>query len=176
MATLIAIPILSILTMLQSAIISRLPLLQGTADLVLLVLIAWALQEQVKTAWQWSLIGGLMIGYASILPLAIPVLNYFAITSVVLYIKQKIWGNQIFAMFAMTFLGTIFNQVISALVIFIQGSQVPLLDTQTLIILLSDSLRLIILPSLLLNLLLAAPIYALLKDLAEWVYPEEIKV
>lgn len=166
MATLIAIPIFSLLTVIQSAIVSRLPLLQGTADLVLLVIIAWALQEPVKTAWQWSVFGGLMIGFASILPLSVPVLVYSAITSVVLLVKQKIWENQIFAMFAMTFLGTIFSQGISALVLSIRGSSLPILDT----------LRLIILPSLLLNLLLAAPIYALIKDLAEWIYPEEIKV
>ncbi len=166
MATLIAVPILSFLTVLQSAIISRLPLLNGTADLVLLVLIAWALQEPVKTAWQWSVIGGLMVGFASVLPLAIPVLNYLAITAVALIIKQKIWENQIFAMFAMTFLGTIFSQVVSALVVSIRGAELPILDT----------LRLIILPSLLLNLLLAAPFYVLMKDLAEWIFPEEIKV
>jgi hypothetical protein len=35
---------------------------------------------------------------------------------------------------------------------------------------------LIILPSLLLNIILAAPVYAVIKDLAEWIYPEEIKV
>lgn len=166
MTTLIAIPILTLLTILQSAIVSRLPLLQGTPDLVLLVLIAWALQEPVKTAWQWSIIGGLMIGFASILPITIPMIIYLTITSAVQLIKQKIWENQIFAMFLMTFFGTIFSQAISALVVSIRGTQLPILDT----------LRLIILPSLLLNLLLAVPFYILMKDLANWVYPEEIKV
>jgi hypothetical protein len=30
------------------------------------------------------------------------------------------------------------------------------------------------LPSIILNLLLAIPVYALVKDLSEWLYPEEI--
>ena len=166
MATLIAIPILSLLTVLQSAIISRLPLLHGVPDLILLVLIAWALQDQVKTAWQWSLIGGLMIGYASILPLFVPILTYLAITSVGLIIKQKIWENQVIAMVAMTIVGSIFSQVIFAAVASIQGSKLPIMDT----------IKLIIMPSLLLNLLLTVPVYILMKDLAEWIYPEEIKV
>ena len=166
MATLIAIPILGILTVLQSAIVSRMPLLHGIADLVLLVVIAWALQEPVKTAWQWSILGGLMMGFASILPVIIPVISYLLITSLALFVKQKIWENQIFAMFAMTFLGSIISLAISAIAVSIQGIILPIFDT----------LRLIILPSLLLNLLLAAPIFILVKDLADWIYPEEIKV
>lgn len=166
MSTIIAIPILGLLTVLQSAIVSRVPLLHGTADLVLLVVIAWALQEQVDTAWQWSLLGGLMIGFASIIPIIIPVISYLIVTSIVLFVKQKIWENQIFAMFAMTFLGSIISLVISAIAVTIQGVSLPILDT----------LRLIILPSLLLNLLLAAPIFILIRDLSKWIYPEEIKV
>ena len=166
MATFIAFPILGILTMLQSSIVSRMPLLHGTADLILLVLIAWALQEPVKTAWQWSLIGGFMIGFASILPLSIPILSYLSITTVVLFVKRKIWENQIIAMFALTFIGTILSQATFALAITIQGTSLPIIDT----------LRFIILPSLLLNILLATPIYVLIKDLADWIFPEVIKV
>jgi hypothetical protein len=129
-------------------------------------LIAWGLQEPVKTAWQWSLFGGIMIGFASILPLSVPIFIYLVITGVVNGVKQRIWENQIFAMFVMTFFGTIFSQAISALVVTIRGANLPFFDI----------VRLITLPSLLLNLLLAAPIYAIIKDLAEWIYPEEIKV
>jgi hypothetical protein len=44
------------------------------------------------------------------------------------------------------------------------GTPLPLLET----------LNLIILPSTILNLLLSIPIFALIKDFAEWLYPEEI--
>jgi hypothetical protein len=40
----------------------------------------------------------------------------------------------------------------------------------------NDSINLVILPSTLLNLLLALPIYAIVSDLAQWVYPEEVEV
>jgi len=166
MATLIAIPILSILTIIQSAIVSRLPLLQGTADIILLVIIAWALQEPVRSAWQWSLFGGLMIGFVSIIPIFVPISTYLVITGFVLLVRNRIWENPILAMFAMTFFGSIFNQVVSATVISLSGTPLPIVDT----------LRLIILPSLLLNLILSAPIYAVIKDLAEWVHPEEIAI
>jgi hypothetical protein len=38
-----------------------------------------------------------------------------------------------------------------------------------------DVLNQITLPSLLLNLLLALPVYVLLGDLAKWVHPEELE-
>ena len=61
MGALAAFPVLIITLMLQLAIISRLPLLHGTADLMLLVLVAWALQERVRTAW----FGRCLAGYWS---------------------------------------------------------------------------------------------------------------
>lgn len=166
MATLIAIPILSILTILQSAIVSRLSLLQGTADIILLVIIAWAFQERVRSAWQWSLIGGFLVGFVSIIPTIIPIISYLIITGVVLLVRRQVWETPILAMFTVTIFGSLFNQIVTGVVLSIGGTPLPLVDT----------LRLIILPSVILNLILAAPIYAVLKDLAEWVYPEEIKI
>jgi rod shape-determining protein MreD len=164
MAILFAIPILSLLTVFQSAVVSRVPLLQGNPDLVLLVLIAWALQERVRHALPWSLIGGLCIGFVSIIPISIPILSYVVITGFVRLIRQRLWENPILAMFATTFLGSIIHQSIIGIYLSIGGTSLPIFE----------SLRLIILPSLILNLIFAAPIYAVVKDLAEWVYPEEI--
>ena len=166
MSTLLAIPILSLLTILQSAVVTRLPLLQGFPDLILLVLIAWALQERVQTAWLWSLFGGLCIGFVSSIPLAIPVISYLLITAIALIIRHRIWENPILAMFLVTFVGSLLSQSIEMGVISISGTPIPWID----------SLKLILLPSLLLNLALAAPIYAVVKDFAEWLYPEEIKI
>ena len=166
MATLIVIPLLSILTILQSAIVSRLPLLQGTADIVLLVIIAWAYQERVRSAWQWSLIGGFLVGFVSIVPTMLPILCYLIITGVVLLVRRQVWKTPILAMFALTIFGSLFNQTVTGIALSIGGTPLSLFD----------SLRLIILPSVILNLILAAPVFAVLKDVAEWVYPEEIKI
>lgn len=166
MATLIAIPILSFLTIFQSAIVSRLPLLQGTPDLILIVLIAWALQERVRAAWQWTILGGLLVGFSSIIPVLVPISIYMVITGLVLLVRRRIWETPFLAMVFLTFIGSVFSQVITGLAVSIGGTPLPIFDT----------LRLIILPSLILNLVLAAPIYAIVKDLAEWVYPEEIAI
>ena len=166
MATIIAIPILAILTIVQSTIVSRLPILQGTADIVLLVLIAWSLQDRVRSAWQWSIIGGLFVGFITVLHFSVPLIIYLSMTGLGLIIRQRIWRTPILVMFVLTFIGSIFSPMVSLIAVIIRGVNIPVFD----------SIRLVILPSLILNLLLAAPTYAVIRDLAEWVHPEEIKI
>jgi len=63
MAVFLAIPLLGLLVIMQSAILSQVRLLNGTVDLVLLVLVAWSVQERVKTAWHWRIAGaGRLVG------------------------------------------------------------------------------------------------------------------
>ncbi|MGD9093351.1 MAG: rod shape-determining protein MreD [Anaerolineales bacterium] len=166
MATLIAIPILGGLMILQTSIISRIPLLFGTADLPLLAIIAWALQKRVRTAWQWSLIGGLMFSLATALPLGVPILGYSLSTGLALILRRRVWQVPILAMFATTFLCTLITQGIALLALRLVGDPIPI----------GEAFNLIILPSVLINMLLAIPIYALISDLAKWLYPEELEV
>jgi hypothetical protein len=164
--TLLALPLFGILAIFQSAVVSRLPLLHGTADLILLVVIAWALQERVRTAWQWAVIAGVIVGYISALNIVIPILAYFLVTGLALLLRQRVWQVPVLAMLAVTFVGSLLIYGLTALVLSISGTPLPLIDT----------LYLIILPSTILNLLLSIPIYALVKDLSEWLYPEEIDI
>ena len=164
MVTLLAIPLFIVLGIFQSAVVSRLPLLHGTADLILLVVIAWALQDRVRTAWQWALIAGLVVGYLSALNMIIPLAGYLLVTGMALLLRQRVWQMPILAMLAVTFIGTLLIDVMTTLFLSINGTPLPILDT----------LNLIILPSTILNLLLSIPVYALVKDFSEWLYPEEI--
>jgi len=54
MRTLIAFPVLILAVILQSAVISRITLLAGCADLMLVILAAWALQTDIDASWQWA--------------------------------------------------------------------------------------------------------------------------
>jgi hypothetical protein len=66
-------------------------------------------------------------------------------------------------MFATTLLGTLVMHAMTLISLTLTGS---LLSP-------ADAFGLITLPSLLLNLLFAIPMYAMMRDLARWVYPEE---
>ena len=166
MATLLAFPILGILLVVQSAIFSQIPLLQGTPDLVLLALIAWALQRRVRTAWQWGIIGGLLVGFISAVPFLVFVYGYLSAVGLALLLRQRIWQVPLLAMFIATFFGTLTLHVATLVALRASGTVLPV----------GASINLIILPSILLNLLLALPFFTIFNDLANFLYPEELEM
>lgn len=165
-ALLVAIPLLGLLVMLQSAIVSQMPLIHGTADLVLLALLAWAVQERVTTAWLWTLLGGLLVTMVSALPLGVVLLGYLISTGFALIIKRRLWQIPLLAMMVTTIIGTLVTHSMAVLSLQTSGSAFQW----------QEGLHLVTLPSVLLNLLFAIPIYAVFSDLAKWIYPPQIEI
>jgi hypothetical protein len=69
-------------------------------------------------------------------------------------------------MVAGTFFGTFITHAVSLGALRSVGTPISLIE----------ALNIVTLPSALLNLLLAIPVYALFGDLANWVYPEKIEI
>lgn len=161
MRNLIAIPIVILTVILQSAIVSRLPLLDGSADLSLVVLAAWALQDGVETAWHWALAFGLLVGFVSALPFFVPVVGYLFIALLARGLQARVWQIPLLAMLSVCLIGTAFFHAISL-------GALKTLDAPLEI---SNALGWITLPSMLLNSLLAIPVFTVMRDLARWVHP-----
>ena len=161
MRNLVAVPVILLSVILQSAVISRVYLLSGIADLPLVMLAAWALQEEVDSAWHWAAATGLFVGFISGISWIVPVLGYMIVVTLAQIFQRRVWQAPLLAMFSITFLGTIIVGLLSFGVLRFSG--VPLS--------VSDVLGLLMLPSVLLNMLLAIPVYAVMRDLARWVYP-----
>jgi rod shape-determining protein MreD len=162
-ATILAFPILILLAILQSSIFSRVNLLQGNADLVLLVIIAWSLQDRVKNAWIWGGVGGLLMGFLSGLPFPVVLVSYLIIVIGARVLTRRIWQVPILMMLVGTTVGTFFLLAVEYLTRSITATPLPL----------GKSLSLVILPSILLNLLFSIPVYTLIADLANVLYPAE---
>jgi len=163
---LFAFPVLGLAIMLQTAIVSRINLLAGGADLMLLILTAWALQERVTTAWHWAALAGFLTASISGLPWFVPVIGYLLVVAGARLLQRRIWQAPLLAMFAVTFAGTLAMHVLSLIVLRLSGVPLPL----------EDSFTLITLPSVLLNLILAVPVHTLIRDLAEWLHPVSVEV
>ena len=149
--------------MLQISIASRIMLLSGNVDLSLLVLAAWGLQERVRAAWIWGVIASLLAGLVSGVPWYIYLIGYLSVVGLARLLVHRIWQAPLLAMFAVTFIGTLELLTLT----FIQRTifEIPLVF--------SDVFSQIVLPTVLLNLLLAIPVHALIRDLAERLYPEK---
>lgn len=152
--------------MLQTVIVTSLPLLNGLADLVLLVLVAWGLQDRVKHAWIWTVIAGVMMEYISGLPQFVPLVSYLLVMAFARLVRRRVWQTPILAMFLVTFVGSVITQGTALAALLAIGSPLSIMD----------SLNLVILPGTLLNLLLALPTFAVIVDLAQWLYPEEVEI
>ena len=161
MRNLIAVPVIVLAVILQSSVVSGVTLLSGYADLPLIMVSAWALQNRVDTAWHWAVATGTLVGFISGVPWVIPLAGYVAVVALAKILQLRVWQAPLLAMFSISLLGTI---VIDALVfssIRLSGVSIPFQDAfgqQTL-------------PRILLNLVLSVPVYAVMRDLAHWAYP-----
>ena len=160
MRNIIAVPLLGLAVILQSAVVGQFVLLAGTADLLLVILVAWALQEGVSTAIQWAFLAGVMVSLVTHMPWYIYFVGYFGVVLLALLLQTRVWQIPLLAMLGVTFLGTVYMHLLSFLYLRFSGDPISL----------ADSLGLITLPSLLLNLLLAIPVFGLMRDLARWVF------
>jgi len=164
--TLIAFPVLFFALMLQTVVAPTLPLLSGYADLVLVVLAAWGLQERVKNAWAWAVIGAVMVAYVSALPPYVPAAGYLLVMALAQFVRRRVWQSPVLAMFMVTFAGSLLWQGLALAALLVRGANLNL----------SDAVNFVILPATLINLILALPVHALIVDLAQWMYPEEVEV
>ena len=161
MRNLVAIPLLGLVVVVQSAIVPSFSLLGGFADILLVMLAAWALQEGVHTGFHWALLGGLMMSLISHLPWFVYVGGYGAVVLMAGLLQKRVWQVPLLAMFTVTFLGTVLMHLLTFAYLRLFTGRISL----------TDALGLVTMPSLLLNLLIAIPVFGLMRDLARWVYP-----
>jgi hypothetical protein len=165
-AILIGIPVMLFAAILQSSLVSNFTLLSGMADLVLVIIIAWAIDGRVKYAWVWAALGALFISLFSALPFFVYLFSYGLVTWISYIFHRRIWQAPLLIMLGVTLLGTIIEQVLSMIMLQINGTSLSFLTGFTRITL----------PSVLLNLLVALPIFAIIRYLAGKVYPGEQEV
>lgn len=163
MSVILSIPVLSFIAVLQSAVVSRLPLNRGTADLMLVVLVAITLQKSVKTAWQWSIVGGLLTDFLSGLPFGLFTISYLITTGIAFLLRERIWRFSFLMQLLVVLSGTLIVHGLSMMVLIIQGSSLQL----------STVLQAVTLPSIILNFMLSLPVFILIQDIIQQLNPPE---
>lgn len=153
---------LVIAVMLQLGIASRFPILSGTADLILLFIIAWTLHEKFRHPWIWTIIAGTFVSLISPMSLYMPLVTLLIITALVQFVKKHIWQSPLLVMLMITFVGTLIQHVLYMLTLQLIGTEINW----------SVGFYKIALPSLLFNMLLAIPVYSIIHELANYILPE----
>lgn len=152
---------LLITIMLQSGIASRITLFSGATDLILLFLAAWGLQSQIKNIWLWTLLTGTILSFISAMPFFAPMFGYLAITVITQILKKRIWETPLLAMLLAIFFGTLIQHIFYFFALIISGTTISWIE----------SINLVTLPSLLINMLLAIPVYTAVHEIALLIKP-----
>ncbi|MBO9367805.1 MAG: hypothetical protein J7555_03510 [Chloroflexi bacterium] len=162
MRALIGFPILFLTAILQSALFSRLSLLHGHADLMLIVLAIWATHPRVLHAWEWTLLGALLTAFLSAFPWALIFLTYLVPTALARTLRSVLRSHLLNALLVIS-AGTGWMGIMGWLYLFtVQASASPLLIAGE-----------ILSPGLLMNLLLTLPTFVILRRIIDWTYPGE---
>ncbi|REG10793.1 hypothetical protein [Pelolinea submarina] len=163
LANFVSIPFMLLLSVLQSTAISRITLINGCADLVLIGVACWGVKEKGYNAFVWALVGGLFTALITAMPFYIPIASYIFVALLAKILFGRIWQSPILMLIIVVFIGTIFQHILSIFYLQVNGVNAGLIT----------SLRNITLPSLLLNLFFVFPMYVVVSDLRQWVLPGE---
>lgn len=161
MRTLVALLLLLGATLLQVTLLPRLRLLQGSGDLVLLVLLTWMLQEENRPDWRLGIAAGVMVGYASALPDLLLIAGYGLAAFSCQQLNMRIWKMPLITLLSSVIAGTLLVHVLSLGYLWLSDNPISP----------ADAFNLIILPTLLLNLILLLPINALISELNKMISP-----
>ncbi len=163
MSQLLAIPVMMILIGLQITLSSKFMILNGFADIVLVWLISWVVQVKIKRSWLWFIVGILSVCYISAIPWYAHLIGYLIIFLLGIFVKKRLWQSPLLSFLLTLITGSFFYYFIVFMSLKINGSPVTF----------GDAFPSIIMPSVILNLILAFPIYLIAKDMISWLYTKE---
>jgi len=159
----VSIPIMLILSVIQTVAVSRVNLMSGSADIILLTIVSWGVSEENRSVYFWAIVGGIFISYISAMPAAAVMISYLIIAGITRVIKSGLWQSPILAILLSSLIGTIAKFVIDIIALQFMGINLPF----------SASIKMTLAPNLILNLFVLFPIYLFISDLAKWISLKE---
>lgn len=166
MAYAIGLPLMALLAILQSAVVSHLRLADGQADLVLVAIVAWALTGRAQEAMVLGLVGGLFLDLLSALPLGSTALALVLIAYVVSLTEGRLWGAHLLTPLGVVFAASLFFSAYLLLASALVGARVDLPSVASRVVL----------PETFLNVLIAVPAAQLASALQRVLFPPEVEI
>lgn len=164
MVYLIGIPLMVMLSILQSAIFNDFLLLKGRPDIILLILICLALHKHSRSAIILGFFAGLFLDSLSGLPVGLTSISLVGIMFLVSLTEGKFWETRMVLLLGVTLAASLIYYLVNLLILITIGHNLSV----------SDSLLRIILPATFLNLIFAIPIWMFTRSIFQ-LNPEELE-
>ena len=155
---------LALAALLQVTLVFRVTLLHGPANLILLVMLAWILQDFDFPDWRWGAVAGLMLSLYSGLPLWVLLLSYSLAAATAQFLQERVWQVRLLTLFTSVAIGTLLIDGISLVYLWLSANPIDLLD----------AFNLVLLPSIVLNMILVLPVFTLINELSKLLIPSEV--
>ncbi len=165
-SVLLGLPLLALAAVLQATVLSRMHLLGGTLDLVLLLSLSWTLVGEWQGGPAWGLMGGLCLDLLSGGPLGANALGLVLVTYGASLSEGRFWRSHVLLPLATVLLGTIIYHLIYLALLAISGHAVDW----------GASLAGVTLPAVLLNTVLMLPVYHLVRWLHTITHPAPVRI
>lgn len=162
-STFVSLPIMLIFSVIQTVAVSRIKLMGGSADIILLAIVSWGVSEEDNSVFFWALAGGIFISFISAMPTAAVITSYLFIAGITRIFQKALWQAPILAILLSAFVGTIAKFIIDLIALQFMGIELTL----------STSIKMMLAPNLILNLFIIFPIYLVMSDLAKRISPKE---
>lgn len=138
-------------------------MIEGVADLILVWLAAWGLKSKDNSGYLLAFFAGGLASYVSALPWYVYPLAYLSVILLARFVFNQLWQSPLMSMFAITLVSSILLYTFTMIGLRINGTNYSW----------QVSLTNVIIPSVFLNLLLAIPFYAIVRDLSTWIFRSE---
>ncbi len=163
----LGIPLMLAAALIQAIILPRLRMYGGQPDLVVLIVLSWAVFDEAQEGMVWAFIGGLFLDLFSGAPLGISSLVLVPITYLVGLTEARVYRTTILLPLLLAGGGTLAYHVIYLLAIrFLAGMSVAWLLVPWYVTL----------PSLLFDMILILPILRVLRQWYDKLHPRQVRI
>jgi len=160
-------PLMLLAAILQATVLPRLRIFGGQPDLVLLIVLAWAVLDHDREAMAWAFVGGFWLDLFSGVPVGISSLILVPIAYLVGLTEAGVYRTNIILPLALGIVGILAYHLMFVLALrFLAGMPVAW----------SDVFFYVTLPSVFFDLVLIYPVLSLLRGWYNRMHPRQVKI
>lgn len=129
----LAIPVMLLLAVVQTAVLPHFPILGLIPQLSFLVALAWGLLRGMNEGIVWAFIGGLLLDLFSVAPMGVTSLSFMLAILAVVWIENAIPADRFFVPVIMTAAATVINLLIYLILLRLLGYPTTLQEAAALL-------------------------------------------
>jgi rod shape-determining protein MreD len=159
MGSFLSIPILVLAAAMQATLAPQIQLLGGRPDLVLLLVLSWAVNAGLDESIIWAFVGGIAQDLLSASPTGTSTLGMIPVVFIIGSLTRQLYNIGFVMLIGLVIAGTIFKTLIEIVVLLLAGYQVGLVE-----------IGYVLFPTILYNLVFIWPIYWFVRRVQRRLY------